>query len=79
MGRIDEQRFHSLRLRKPDPGIYNLALEITQREPAECVMIDDRGLNLECAREIGMHTIQFENVAQLQQELTRLGVTPNGQ
>jgi putative hydrolase of the HAD superfamily len=68
-----------LGLRKPDPGIYNLALEITQRKPAECVMIDDRGLNLECAREIGMHTIQFENVAQLQQELARLGITPNGQ
>jgi len=68
-----------LGLRKPDPKIYHLALEIKHRRPQECVMIDDRGLNLECAREIGMHAIQFENVAQLQQDLARLGISPNGQ
>ena len=68
-----------LGLRKPDPKIYLLALEITQRRPEECVMIDDRGLNLECARELGMHAIQFENVPQLQQGLAKLGITPNGQ
>jgi putative hydrolase of the HAD superfamily len=61
--------------RKPDRGIYSLALKITQREPAECVLIDDRGLNLECAQELGMHTIQFQNVAQLQTDLARLGVS----
>ena len=61
--------------RKPDRGIYVLALKITQREPGECVLIDDRGLNLECARELGMHTIQFQNVAQLQSDLARLGVS----
>jgi putative hydrolase of the HAD superfamily len=61
--------------RKPDRGIYVLALKITQREPGECVLIDDRGLNLECAQELGMHTIQFQNVAQLQTELARLGVS----
>jgi putative hydrolase of the HAD superfamily len=67
-----------LGVRKPDAQIYRLALEITQREPAECVMIDDRGLNLECARELGMHTIQFQNVKQLGEDLERLGITTNG-
>ena len=38
-------------------------------------MIDDRGLNLECAKEMGMHTVQFQNVAQLREDLARLGVT----
>jgi len=66
-----------LGVRKPDPAIYRLALEITQREPGECVLIDDRGLNLECARELGMHTIQFQNVAQLKAELRQLGVSSN--
>jgi putative hydrolase of the HAD superfamily len=65
-------------VRKPDRGIYSLALKITQREPAECVLIDDRGLNLECAREMGMHTIRFVNVAQLRAELQTLGVTVDG-
>src|ERR1700722_14376133 len=64
-----------LGVRKPDRGIYSLALKITQRDPAECVLIDDRGLNLECAKEMGMQTIQFENVAKLRGELGRLGIT----
>jgi putative hydrolase of the HAD superfamily len=64
-----------LGIRKPDREIYSLALKITQRDPAECVLIDDRGLNLECAREMGMHTIQFKDVEQLRGELAGLGVT----
>jgi putative hydrolase of the HAD superfamily len=67
-----------LGVRKPDAGIYSLALQITQRGGAECVFIDDRALNLECAGEMGMHTIQFQSVAQLQKELAGLGVTANG-
>jgi len=64
-----------LGIRKPHPGIYKLALKITQRNPEECVFIDDRGLNLECAREMGMHVIQFQSVDQLRRELASLGVT----
>ena len=63
-----------LGVRKPDRGIFSLALKITQRDPAECVMIDDRGLNLECAREMGMRTIQFTGVTQLREDLAKLGV-----
>jgi putative hydrolase of the HAD superfamily len=67
-----------LGVRKPNAGIYKLALEITQREPGECILIDDRGLNLECARELGMNTIQYKNLAQLREDLARFGVTPDG-
>lgn len=63
-----------LGVRKPKPEIYRLALRITQRNPEECVLIDDRGLNLECARELGMHTVEFQNAAQLREELARWGV-----
>ena len=38
-------------------------------------MIDDRGINLESAKEIGMHTIQVKNLAQLKADLAALGVT----
>ncbi|MGH9713016.1 MAG: HAD family hydrolase [Candidatus Acidiferrales bacterium] len=65
-----------LRLRKPDPEIYRRVLAITQRKPEACVMIDDRGLNLECARELGMRTVQFQNTAQLRNDLAQLGITP---
>jgi putative hydrolase of the HAD superfamily len=67
-----------LHLRKPDAEIYRRALEITQLKPEACVMIDDRDLNLECARELGMQTIQFQNVTQLREELARLGITADG-
>jgi putative hydrolase of the HAD superfamily len=65
-------------VRKPEEQIYRLALEIAQREPEECILIDDRGLNLECAREIGMHTIQFKNVDQLRQDLAQQGIVVAG-
>lgn len=64
-----------LGVRKPGPQIYNLALRITQTSPRECLLIDDRELNLECAREMGMNTIQFINVPQLCEDLARYGVT----
>ena len=64
-----------LGVRKPDRGIFTLALKITQRDAAECVMIDDRGLNLECAREMGMKTILVKDLAQLRADLAKLGVT----
>src|SRR5712675_340242 len=65
-------------IRKPDEAIYRLALEVTQRRPEECLFIDDRGLNLECARQMGMRTIHFENAAQLRQDLLANGVTVGG-
>ncbi|MHB8411594.1 MAG: HAD family hydrolase [Candidatus Acidiferrales bacterium] len=63
-----------LGVRKPDEAIYQLALSITQRAGEECVFIDDRALNLECARELGMHTIQFKDAGQLERELKGFGV-----
>jgi putative hydrolase of the HAD superfamily len=66
-----------LGVRKPGREIYSLALKITQRDPQECLLIDDRGLNLECAREMGVHTIQFANLDQLKKDLAKLGVTAN--
>jgi putative hydrolase of the HAD superfamily len=63
-----------LGVRKPDKAIYTQALSITQRQPDECVFVDDRALNLECAQELGMHTIQFKSAAQLEKDLEQLGV-----
>src|SRR6266478_1667052 len=61
-------------LRKPEKDIYRLALEITQKAPEECCFIDDRSINLEAAKRVGMHTIKMDSVAQLRTELERLGV-----
>ena len=63
-----------LGLRKPDEAIYRLVLHVTQRVPDQCIFIDDREVNLECPRELGMNTILFRNAAQLRADLTELGV-----
>ena len=61
-------------LRKPESGIYRLAIEITQINPEECCFIDDRALNLECAAKLGMRTIQMQTLEELREELGKLGV-----
>lgn len=63
-----------LGLKKPDAAIYRLALKLTQQKPEECVFVDDRALNLECAHAEGMHTIQFESAGQLERDLRALGI-----
>jgi len=59
-------------LRKPEQDIYRLALEITQKAPEECCFIDDRSINLEAAKRVGMHTIKMDSVAQLRDDLRKL-------
>jgi len=61
-------------LRKPEEGIYRLALEITQRPPEECCFIDDRQLNLDSAAKLGMRVIRMESAQQLRQEFAKLGI-----
>lgn len=63
-----------LGVKKPDEQIYRQALDLSQRPPEECLFVDDRSLNLECARRLGLHTIQFANAAQLEGDLRALGV-----
>ena len=61
--------------RKPEKDIYRLALETTQVPAQECCFIDDRSLNLEIAAKLGMHTIEMQEVGQLQADLAKLGVS----
>ena len=61
-------------LRKPDEAIYRAVLQITQRAPAECIFIDDREVNLECPRELGLSTILFRNAVELRRDLCEAGV-----
>ena len=63
-------------LRKPERDIYRLALETTQIPAEECCFIDDRALNLECAGNMGMHTIQMQSLEQLKADLQKLHVAP---
>jgi putative hydrolase of the HAD superfamily len=50
-----------LGVRKPDRRFYELACEALDVEPNECVFLDDLGVNLKPARELGMHTIKVSD------------------
>ncbi len=63
-----------LGLRKPDEAIYRAALNILQRPAEQCLFIDDREVNLECPRELGLPTIHFQGAGQLRRELGENGV-----
>jgi putative hydrolase of the HAD superfamily len=58
-----------LGVRKPDPKLYETALDLMQIKGERVVFIDDREENLGPARQLGMLTVHFKNAAQLRQEL----------
>jgi len=58
-----------LGIRKPEPRFYELACEALEVEPDECVFLDDLGINLKPARDMGMTTIKVDTPAQALGEL----------
>ncbi|QOZ80803.1 HAD family hydrolase [Bradyrhizobium sp. CCBAU 53351] len=56
-------------LRKPDPRIYRMMVETLKVDPKRCVYLDDLGVNLKPAREMGMTTIKVTSGAQAIAEL----------
>jgi len=63
-----------LGVKKPEDEMFRLALDLTQREPEECLFIDDREINLECAARLRLQTLHFKNAAQLEKDLHNLGL-----
>ena len=61
-------------LRKPDEPIYRAVLQMVQRDPEECLFIDDREINLEAPRKLGMPTIHFQDASALRAALRDHGV-----
>ena len=70
-----DQRVFSAGVRsvKPEPEIYRHTLEVLRVQPQEALFIDDREINLEPARAMGMQTIRFQSVEQLSRDLQVLG------
>ena len=58
-------------LRKPDPRIYKMMVETLKVDPRNCVYLDDLGVNLKPAREMGMTTIKVTSGAQAIAELEK--------
>lgn len=61
-------------LRKPDPKMFRLALDVMQTTPEETMFVDDRKENAASASALGIHGVHYEGPLRLEEELKRLGV-----
>jgi HAD superfamily hydrolase (TIGR01509 family) len=61
-------------IQKPDRKIYELTLEKLSSEAEQSVFIDDNPEYINGAKEAGLNTILFENINQLKNTLTELGI-----
>ena len=59
---------------KPDEEIYRYLLKTYHLKAEECVFIDDLLINIEGAKKVGMHGIQFVTAEFCKDELNKLGV-----
>jgi len=62
-----------VKLIKPEPEIFALAIERFGIDPAQTVFIDDIAKNVEMARSQGWNAIQFVDAAQVEAALAALG------
>jgi len=59
-------------VRKPERRFYEIACELADVSPEECVFLDDLGINLKTARQMGMATIKVTSADQALGELAEL-------
>jgi 2-haloacid dehalogenase len=63
-----------VKLLKPDPAIYWLALDRFRLRPAEALLVDDRAINVEGALAVGMKAHLFTGAADLRARLEAEGL-----
>ncbi len=65
---------HEVGAMKPDPRIYQAAIESAGCRPEECFFIDDIQEFVDGARRAGIDAVRFESAAQLEQEFDARGI-----
>jgi putative hydrolase of the HAD superfamily len=65
---------YQLRMAKPDPAIYRRVLEQLGTQPEETLFIDDKLVNIEAARGLGIRALQFFTVERLRADLIASGL-----
>ncbi|RRB06656.1 HAD family hydrolase [Larkinella rosea] len=63
-------------MRKPDPGIFRLAMGVAQARPEQCVYFDDRVMLVEAARKLGINAIQHQGFESTKAVLEKLKNQP---
>jgi putative hydrolase of the HAD superfamily len=59
---------------KPDPRIFERAIELAGCLPEECFYTDDIAEYVEAARRMGIDAVQFQSCAQLEREMVSRGI-----
>jgi putative hydrolase of the HAD superfamily len=65
-------------MRKPDPGIFTLAMGIAQVSPEECIYFDDRLMLVQAAEKTGMrsyHHQDFLSTKNILEQINRKDIT----
>ena len=65
---------YQLGIIKPDPAIYRYTLRELGTAPEETLFLDDRPVNVEAARALGMQALVFSTVDQLRADLAKHGL-----
>jgi putative hydrolase of the HAD superfamily len=60
-----------VKLIKPDAAIFEHICERYQLEPSETIFVDDHGPNIEAARKLNFHGVQFQNADQGRRDIAR--------
>jgi putative hydrolase of the HAD superfamily len=63
-----------VKMRKPDPGIFNLAMGVALAQPSQCVYFDDRIMFVNAAQKLGIHAFlhtNFESTKKILEELKK--------
>lgn len=60
--------------KKPDPEIYNLALEKTGLDKASCIVVEDSAIGVQAARSAGLRVIATTNVYTENEDLSHADI-----
>ncbi|MEZ2335169.1 HAD family hydrolase [Mucilaginibacter sp. RCC_168] len=63
-----------VKMRKPDPGIWQLAMGVAQASPQQCVYFDDRMMFVNTAQKLGIRAFQhtdFETTKKILEDLKK--------
>jgi len=61
-------------MRKPDPGIFKLAMGVAQVSPEECVYFDDRPMLVQAAQKQGIKSFHHQDFETTKKILTDLKI-----
>jgi putative hydrolase of the HAD superfamily len=65
---------HFVHMRKPDPAIWKLALDLAQLKAAEAIYVDDRPLFVGIAQDMGFTAVHHTSLADTRNQLKSLGL-----